>query len=100
MRVAMMLGAVAALLYVGAGTPASASAPKSRVQALLRLEAKADETCRGSYPDDPAQQPACDARALYDRQLGRLGWCYGKRGQSGYQEHWHQCTAASNPPIQ
>jgi hypothetical protein len=53
--------------------------------ALVRLWAQENEKCRGGHGDDPRTDAACAARETYDAKLRAIGWCYGKRGQSGYQ---------------
>jgi len=59
--------------------------------ALLKLEAQQDERCRGGSGDDPRTHAACAARDKTVAKLHAVGWCYGKRGQFGYQMTWHEC---------
>jgi hypothetical protein len=51
-------------------------------------------TCRGSS-DASLYEKACELREVISNQLYASGWCYGKRGEFGYQMAWHVCTADS-----
>ena len=59
--------------------------------ALTKLWAQQNENCRGGHGDDPRTDAACAARETYYAKLRVIGWCYGKRGQLGYQMSWHKC---------
>jgi len=51
--------------------------------------------CRGWSGDDPHTDEACAVREKTGHLLGRLGWCYGKKGQSGAEMGWHRCGKGS-----
>ncbi|KQS78826.1 hypothetical protein ASG25_09325 [Rhizobium sp. Leaf384] len=53
--------------------------------------------CRGGGGDSPETLAACDRRAVTDAKLQRVGWCYGREGEAGYQMDWHACTGG--PPA-
>jgi hypothetical protein len=63
---------------------------------LLAQEREANDRCRGGSGNDPQTFAACSTRDALVVKLNKLGWCYGKRNQSGYQMSWHQCDANSN----
>ncbi|WP_454816574.1 hypothetical protein [Labrys neptuniae] len=55
--------------------------------------------CRGGSGDDPATLRACGQRDALTRQLGKAGWCFGRKDDpdaASYQ--WHRCTAKSLRP--
>lgn len=62
---------------------------------MMRLWTQANGQCRGGSGDDPKTHDACDEREAYSKRLSQLGWCYGKRGQAGYQLQWHRCGPGS-----
>lgn len=72
------------------------AAAQADAEALIRLEREANGKCRGGSGDAQETWEACGARDAYGRVLGMLGWCYGQRGQAGYQMAWHRCQANSN----
>jgi hypothetical protein len=80
------LRATAALAQSGAGQDPAA---------LIKLWYQENDKCRGGSGDDPRTDAACAARETYDAKLRAIGWCYGKRGQFGYQMNWHKCGPAS-----
>jgi hypothetical protein len=47
--------------------------------------------CRGGSGDESSTWEACGARDVTARRLNELGYCYGKKGQSGAQMQWHRC---------
>lgn len=65
---------------------------------MISLWGQANGQCRGGSGDDPKTLEACDERDAYGKRLGQLGWCYGKKGELGYQMRWHRCTASSVRP--
>lgn len=92
------LGLAAALLAsaaaraeeaVPAGAARQASA-KDRPALIAEYEVR-NTRCRGGSGDDPGTQAACDERQRLGREINRLGWCYGEKGQMGYQMAWHPC---------
>jgi hypothetical protein len=52
--------------------------------------------CRGWSGDDKHLDEVCKTRDEMDEALRKLGYCYGKKGQSGAEMTWHKCTANSN----
>jgi hypothetical protein len=49
-----------------------------------------NDRCRGGSGDSPETTKACEAREHTGISLQAAGWCYGRRGQYGYQQ-WHRC---------
>lgn len=35
--------------------------------------------------------PVCDQRREVANRLESLGWCYGRRPETGSRSHWHPC---------
>lgn len=54
--------------------------------------------CRGNSGDDPETWKACERRDATGAKLDRIGWCYGRKGEAGYQHQWHQCGQDSDRP--
>jgi hypothetical protein len=79
---------------VGEASSQSRNDPKT----MLRLWYEANGQCRGSSGDDPKTHLACEERAAYGKRLDQLGWCYGKKGEAGYQRTWHRCGRNSERP--
>lgn len=52
---------------------------------------KQNGTCRGNSGNDPETMRACDRREVVGAALEAVGWCYGRKGEYGYQMGWHQC---------
>jgi hypothetical protein len=71
----------------------SAPAKDKNLKALVGQWHKANEVCRGT--SDDGTMPACDRRDEVSAQLDLVGWCYGKKGQAGYQMKWHACGRGS-----
>ena len=72
----------------------------NEVKTLLRYERILDGVCRGRIPDSPhahdKRAATCCGRTLMNVRLNQLGWCYGKRGQTGADQRWHRCTRESH----
>lgn len=65
-------------------------------QQLIRAERKHNSFCRGGgLPGDEITK-ACGIRDEYGSLLLKLGWCFGKKGQAGYQMQWHVCESKSS----
>ncbi len=47
--------------------------------------------CRGGSGDEQKTVNACERRERVGRQLSQAGYCYGQRGEYGYQMKWHSC---------
>jgi len=94
-----------AIFVLGIGVCACAKATPQKVdtpevpdhEALIAQWKEQNSLCRGLSGDDPRTQPACDERQRIGRALYRQGWCYGEKGQYGYQMQWHRCRADSKP---
>jgi hypothetical protein len=69
--------------------PSLASADTARD--LIAIERQLNEMCRGWSGDDPHTGEACEVREKTARLLNKMGWCYGKEGQSGAEMDWHRC---------
>jgi hypothetical protein len=55
-------------------------------------------SCRGNSGDDPETWKACERREAIGAKLDKIGWCYGREGEAGYQHQWHVCGPDSNRP--
>ena len=94
----MLRAMIRALLpFLAALSLASAASAQSRhdPRSMIMLWHEANAQCRGSSIDNPDTQSACEERETYSKRLDQLGWCYGKRGEAGYQMKWHRCTRQS-----
>jgi len=72
----------------GSGRPQEASR-------LIERWHRENSSCRGGSGDAPETLVACSARERIGHDLAKLNWCFGKRGQFGYQMEWHSCEARS-----
>lgn len=86
---------VAAWCLVPAGLHAQ---PRGDAQTLIARWRDLNGVCRGGSGDSPTTMAACRRRDDVGRRLGRLGWCYGRRGEAGYRMDWHRCQANSVRP--
>lgn len=50
--------------------------------------------CRG-YSESRISDLACALAPLLEAKADAIGWCYGKKGEYGYQMSWHKCRANS-----
>ncbi|MDL2406171.1 hypothetical protein PY650_10920 [Rhizobium calliandrae] len=55
--------------------------------------------CRGGSGDSAETLAACDRRERITAKLQTVGWCFGRKGEYGYQMDWHACDATSSQPI-
>ncbi|RFB96572.1 hypothetical protein B5K08_09425 [Rhizobium leguminosarum bv. trifolii] len=55
-------------------------------------------SCRGNSGDDPETWKACERRKAIGAKLDKIGWCYGREGEAGYQHQWHVCGQDSDRP--
>ncbi|MBR9841176.1 MAG: hypothetical protein GYB50_25335 [Rhodobacteraceae bacterium] len=60
---------------------------------LMQALAELDSQCRGLSGSSATQ--ACDERNSVSSNLSARGWCYGRRGEAGYQQSWHRCGPIS-----
>ena len=82
--------ALALILSLG-----SAFAQPISTSELLTRSEQANSRCRGGSSNDESTWVACGQRDILDEMLKRSGYCYGKRGEAGYQMKWHACTPSS-----
>ena len=82
------------------GNAAQAQIQSNEVKTLLRHERILDGICRGRIPDSPhahdKRAATCCGRTLMNVRLNQLGWCFGKRGQTGADQRWHRCSRESH----
>ncbi|MGO7979596.1 hypothetical protein ACC691_16980 [Rhizobium johnstonii] len=52
-------------------------------------------SCRGGSGDKPETWQACERREALGAKLQKVGWCYGREGEAGYQNSWHACGPGS-----
>ncbi|MER9302914.1 hypothetical protein [Mesorhizobium sp. M0496] len=96
MRKALVASTIASIiLWQNPDEAFAGNAIPANVKVLLNAEGALNELCRGGSGDDPKTLQACDDRNAVETRLYAAGWCYGKRGQAGYQMKWHRCTANS-----
>ncbi|MGO7153188.1 hypothetical protein [Rhizobium leguminosarum] len=55
-------------------------------------------SCRGNSGDVPETWKACERREAVGAKLDKIGWCYGREGEAGYQHQWHECGPDSDRP--
>lgn len=87
-----------ALVIAGVGVWSESAAPQAGAEPakqLLSAYQSLNELCRGGPGDGPSTDKACEAREKVSKSLKRIGYCFGKRGQSGAEAWWHQCGPAS-----
>ena len=87
----MRLAVLLALLLLQAHPALAAPKPNGLIADWTRL----NSLCRGGSGDDPATMKACGERDALTPRIEAAGWCYGQKGQFGYQYRWHACTARS-----
>ena len=80
----------------GRGAAPGVGPSEGSSQDLLSIEADLDGLCRGWSGDDPHTDEVCAIRNKLDKLLLKMGYCYGKKGQPGYEMRWHRCTKESN----
>ncbi|MEW9837992.1 S1C family serine protease [Mesorhizobium marinum] len=62
---------------------------------MLKRWQHLNSDCRGGSGDEQATWKACDEREHTAESLSAAGWCYGRKGEYGYQMEWHRCKANS-----
>lgn len=55
--------------------------------------------CRGGSGDSAETLAACDRRERITAKLQTVGWCFGRKGEYGYQMDWHACDVPSAQQI-
>jgi hypothetical protein len=79
--------AIGAMLTIGA-IPIAHAANENLIATWHDL----NSLCRGGQPDEKGNLDAiCEARDKLHNRLEAKGMCYGKKGEYGYQYHWHRC---------
>ena len=82
---------LATLLLAGSVLSANAQTPAP----LLDIERELDLLCRGSSGDAPATDQICKLRDKVAKVLQGIGYCYGRKGQTGAEMQWHKCARDS-----
>lgn len=72
-------------------TPVAAQSAKE----LISIYRDLNEMCRGGAGNEQATTQACETRNKVSKLLKAKGYCYGKKGQGGYQMDWHRCGPSS-----
>ena len=90
----ILKGVFAALALIVAGSGA-AEAQVPVIRALIEQARAVDAQCRSGDPSNPRTDAACKRWKGDASRLNRLGWCYGKRGQTRAAMDWHRCTRSS-----
>ncbi|TAV92049.1 hypothetical protein [Rhizobium leguminosarum] len=65
---------------------------------LIAQWSEENGSCRGNSGDDPETWKACERREAIGAKLDKIGWCYGRKGDAGYQHQWHICGPDSDRP--
>ena len=91
----MQLAAITVIVTLGSAAAYAGNPVPPNVKALVKAEAELNNLCRGGPGDDPKTLQACDDRNAVETRLYAVGWCYGMRGQAGYQMKGHKCTKNS-----
>jgi hypothetical protein len=91
----LILTLAAALLAPTLLVAGPACAQAARPEALIRAWQQANSDCRGYPGDDPRSVTGCAERSALGRRIDRAGWCYGQRGQRGFELQWHRCGPSS-----
>lgn len=89
---------VVALFAYTIGIQSPLAQSKDDPKTMISLWGQANGQCRGGSGHDPKTFAACDERDAYGKRLAQLGWCYGRKGELGYQMSWHRCTPSSLRP--
>jgi hypothetical protein len=88
------VAAVLLVLATSSGVMPASKPPGNRVIAdLLAIARALDAECRGG--PHQADDEICTARNKSFDVLNQFGYCYGKKGEYGYQHTWHRCTKES-----
>jgi hypothetical protein len=74
--------------------PVEAQAP-SEIQSLINQWTTLNKKCRGGSGNSADTWKACESRKKVYGEIVSKGWCYGRKGEYGYQHHWHQCNQDS-----
>lgn len=86
----MFRAPLAALLLATLATAVAAQSSDPRIAGLIAEERALDIRCLGSE-GALFHAPVCDQRQAVADQLTALGWCYGRRPETGSRSHWHPC---------
>lgn len=74
--------------------PPPEEAPNFAIKLLINTERELNRRCRGTEGADP-NSTVCAERDEIGRSLLKVGWCYGRDGEVGYQHKWHKCGEGS-----
>lgn len=91
LRLTVVLSLAAGAIAICAIASDASAQSRNDPKTMQRLWFEANGACRGGSGDNPKTHLACDEREAYGKRLGQLGWCYGKKGEYGYQHQWHRC---------
>jgi len=70
----------------------ASEARDSTAKSLVGAWHDANGVCRGT---PGGSESACEKREALGARLEAIGYCYGERGQYGYQMKWHRCHSRS-----
>jgi hypothetical protein len=87
---------VSGLITSEAGKVLSSDRATSSPSLIISQWQELNSSCRGGAGDDPKTLLSCEYRERVSEKLNRVGWCYGKEGDYGYQMEWHECGVVSN----
>lgn len=76
-----------------------AETSEATVKKLISNADVLNSRCRGGSGDDPNTHVACYDRDKAYSELVKIGWCWGKPGQYGYEKKWNKCEPAPNTAI-
>jgi hypothetical protein len=76
--------------------PTATLAQGPPIRDLIAMELELNSMCRGwSLDDEGHLDKICSTRDKLGKALNKMGYCYGKQHEAGYQMKWHRCTSAS-----
>jgi hypothetical protein len=90
-----MMRAVASLMLFIV-TPSTVVGQQIPIEELVSIERELNGMCRGWSGDSDHTGQVCALRDKFTATIRKNGYCYGKKGQAGYQMSWHRCTPTSN----
>lgn len=70
--------------------PTAALSQSPEIKKWLERYGELNAWCRGDG-EGKLTDKACELREAVGAELEKLNWCYGRKGEAGYQNRWHVC---------